>query len=98
MNHNKSYYAYILKCEGGSYYVGSTDNPEQRLSIHNAGRGPKWTALRLPVELVHCEKFETQKKAIQRENQIKRWSRAEKEALIAGNIDALKRLSKRKTK
>jgi len=52
----------------------------------------------MPVRLAYLESHENKKGAIVRERQIKRWSRAKKLALIAGDMDELKRLSKRKTK
>ena len=98
MNNNQNYYTYVLKCADGSYYIGVTDNPEQRVAAHNAGRGPRWTALRLPVELLYCEMYKTRKEAMQRERQVKKWSRAKKDALIAGDVNTLKKLSRHKIK
>ena len=37
------YYVYLLLCADGSYYCGSTNDPEKRLQAHNAGRGAKYT-------------------------------------------------------
>jgi putative endonuclease len=49
-----------------------------------------YTASRLPVEMIYCEKFTDFSLAIQWENRIKDWSRKKKEALIAGKWDQLK--------
>ncbi len=98
MTHKKNYYTYILRCADSSYYVGSTDNLEQRVVRHNAGRGPRWTVVRLPVELVYYEIHEAAEQAIQREKQIKKWSRDKKEALIANDTQKLKSLSKCRNK
>ncbi|GEM_PF-2637632 len=46
---------YILLCADGSYYVGQTDDLEQRLAEHKAGNGSRHTAARLPVEPVYTE-------------------------------------------
>ncbi len=78
--------------------MGSTDNLVQRVAIHNAGRGPRWTASRLPVELAYHEMYKTLKEAIQRERQIKKWSWAKKNALISGDMISLKKLSECKSK
>jgi putative endonuclease len=43
------FFVYLLKCSDGSYYVGVSNDPERRLQEHNAGKGPKWTADRRPV-------------------------------------------------
>jgi predicted GIY-YIG superfamily endonuclease len=89
------WYTYILKCADGSFYTGHTNNIIERLCRHNAGRGPKWTACRLPVELAYQEHHENEESAVKRENQIKKWSRSKKKALIQGNAEKLKSLSKR---
>jgi len=92
-----TFFLYILRCADGSYYVGSTSDPVARLEAHNAGRGPRYTACRRPVELVHSEPFETMESARHREAQLKKWSRAKKEALIAGDRERLHELSRRRS-
>ncbi len=87
------FYTYILECANGSYYVGSTSDLASRVETHNVGHGPKFTAFRRPIILVYSETFATMEEARQREGQIKRWSRAKKEALIAGDIERLHKLN-----
>ena len=87
---------YILRCVDGIYYVGSTSDVPGRVAAHNAGCGPRFTACRRPVTLRYSERFDTMDQARKREVQIKKWSRAKKEALIAGDLDALHNLSRRK--
>ena len=77
-------YTYILLCRDGSLYTGWTNDLERRLAAHNAGTGSKYTRVRRPVELVYHETFATRAEAMRREVQIKRLTRAEKLALIAG--------------
>jgi predicted GIY-YIG superfamily endonuclease len=89
------WYTYILKCTDSSFYTGHTNNLTERLSRHNAGRGPKWTACRLPVKLVYQECYDSEESAIKREKQIKKWSRPKKDALIQEDAEKLKSLSKR---
>ncbi len=43
------YYIYSLKCKDG-FYIGCTDNLEERLERHKKGFVPA-TAKRLPIEL-----------------------------------------------
>ena len=43
------YYVYSLKCKDG-YYIGCTDNLQERLERHKKGNVPA-TAKHLPVEL-----------------------------------------------
>lgn len=40
---------YILRLEGGKYYVGKTDNPTKRYNEHIAGKGSSWTKKYKPV-------------------------------------------------
>ncbi|MDX1284997.1 MAG: GIY-YIG nuclease family protein, partial [Draconibacterium sp.] len=75
-------YMYILKCNNGAYYTGSTNNLERRLEEHQAGEGAQFTKRNLPVELIYFEEFERIDDAFYREKQIQKWSRKKKEALI----------------
>jgi putative endonuclease len=85
---------YILRCADGSYYIGSTANLEKRVKRHNQGKATHYTAKRRPVQLVYHEKFKNLDEAVDRERQIKGWSRAKKEALINNDLKTLKELSK----
>jgi len=87
------WFVYILLCADGSYYIGHTSDIERRAATHNAGQGAVHTAARLPVQLVYSERFPTEADAMARETQLKRWSRAKKEALIRGDSDKLRNLS-----
>ena len=71
-------YTYIVKCKDGSLYTGWTNNLMKRISAHNAGQGARYTKSRRPVELVHCEVFETKEEAMRREYAIKQMTRAQK--------------------
>ena len=80
-------YVYILKCSDGTYYTGWITDPERRLKVHNSGKGAKYTRSRLPVELIYTEEFDNKTDAQRREYAIKRLTRAEKEKLIAKQLD-----------
>ena len=88
------HYVYILLCADNSFYVGSTQNLDDRLKSHNDGRGAAYTFKRRPVRLVYSESFVSENDALSRERQLKRWSRGKKEALLKGNLERLKDLSK----
>ena len=90
-----SFYVYILRCSDGSYYTGHTEDPEARLSAHESGRLPGYTQQRRPVKLVFTEEFPTRGEALESERQIKGWSRAKKEVLIARDWENLAHWSKR---
>jgi predicted GIY-YIG superfamily endonuclease len=90
------HFVYVLRCRDGSYYVGHTTDVAERLERHNAGRGPAYTAARLPVELVYSQELPSTDAAVQRETQLKRWTRAKKEALIVTDKSRLHLLAKRR--
>ena len=90
-----SFYVYLLKCSDGSYYTGHTDNLEQRIHQHHQGAFLQcYTFKRRPLELVYSAEFASRYEALSRERQIKGWSRAKKEALIAGDWNEVSRLAK----
>ena len=89
-----AFYVYILKCADGAYYTGHTDNPDARLAAHKAARADSWVSKRLPVELMWIDSAPTREEALAFEQQIKRWSRVKKEALIAQDWERLVLLSK----
>lgn len=84
---------YILECADGSYYTGSTNNLELRLTQHQNGEGANHTKKRLPVKLVYYEEFQRIDFAFYREKQVQGWSRNKKEALINSNTKELLLLS-----
>ena len=88
------YYTYILRCSDGSYYTGHTEDLETRLAEHQTGAFLGYTQKRLPVELVFSDEFQAREDALDREKQIKGWSRAKKEALIAGDWEGLREISR----
>lgn len=90
------FYVYIVRCSNGSYYVGSTQDLQQRLKAHNDARAAQYTSIRRPVKLVYSETYDSAAAADRRERQLKKWSHAKKEALAAGDKEELKRISKRR--
>ena len=84
-------FVYILRCADESYYVGKTSDLYTRLTEHQSGVGADYTAVRRPVEMVYAEEHSTIRSAKDREMQLKRWSRAKKDALIAQDSKRLKR-------
>lgn len=88
------FHTYILRCNDGSFYTGHTDDLVVRMAQQKSGTLGGYTAKRLPVELVWSESFPTRDDAFAAERQIKGWSRAKKEALIAGDWQLLSELSR----
>ncbi len=87
-------YMYILLCDDGSYYTGSTNNLELRLQQHFAGEGANHTKKHPPVKLLYYEEFDRIDEAFNREKQVQGWSRKKKEALINREYGKLPELSR----
>ncbi|MEG0780022.1 MAG: GIY-YIG nuclease family protein [Oscillospiraceae bacterium] len=80
-----AYWIYILRCQDGTLYTGSTDDVERRAATHNRGMGAKYTRGRLPVCVVYREELPDRSAALRREAAIKKLSRAEKLQLLEKN-------------
>jgi predicted GIY-YIG superfamily endonuclease len=81
-----------VRCADGSLYIGETNDLADRIARHNDGRGSSFIASRCPVRLVYSETHPDRDTALARERQLKRWTRAKKDALIANDTGLLKRL------
>ncbi len=68
-----SYYVYMLKLisKKSITYVGYTKDLKKRISLHNSGKGAKFTRGR-KWKLIYKEKFSSKNKAISREYYIKK--------------------------
>ena len=73
-----SWQVYILQCSDGTLYTGITDDLSRRISMHNAGKGAKYTRGRGPVTLVYQESCPDKGGALRREHAIKSLPRAKK--------------------
>ena len=91
-------WTYILRLKSGQLYIGSTTDLDRRFAEHTAGQACRTTKLDPPVKVVYSESFPTFSEARKREAQIKRWTRAKKEALVSGDLAKLGKLSKSRKK
>ncbi len=73
---------YVLKCADGSLYTGYTTDVQKRVTAHNAGKGAKYTRVRLPVTLLYQEEFSNKPSAMSAEALFKRKTRQQKLAYI----------------
>jgi putative endonuclease len=76
-------FVYMLRCADGSLYTGWSTDVQRRLARHRAGTASRYTASRLPVELVLARAMADRSSAMREEARIKRLDRAAKLALIA---------------
>ncbi len=88
------WFVYILHCANNTYYVGHTRDVGKRVSRHLAKTGARHTAMHPPDEVVRIEEYPTEEEAIRRERQLKGWTRAKKQALISGDVERLRSLSR----
>ena len=67
------YYVYMLISKGNKpvSYIGYTNNLNNRIMLHNSGKGAKFTRGR-KWKLIYKEKFRSKNKAISREYYIKK--------------------------
>lgn len=88
------YYFYILRCSDNSLYCGQTNNLQRRIHEHNfdKNKSAKYLKGKTPVLLMYSENYPTLQDAMKREWQVKKWTKAKKEALIAGDLKLLKQL------
>ena len=87
-----SYFVYILRNHRNKLYIGQTKNLQERLKRHNSNNGARFVKINKNFETVYSEEFLSLKEAMQREKQLKGWTRVKKEALITGNLAQLKNL------
>ncbi|PLX09510.1 MAG: hypothetical protein C0596_02975 [Marinilabiliales bacterium] len=86
-------YMYILECNDGTFYTGSTNDLTVRITQHKNGEGANYTKKRLPISLVYYEEYDRIDFAFDREKQVQGWSRNKKIALIKGEIEKLPKLA-----
>ena len=80
-----SWHVYIAQAPTGRYYTGITEDPNQRIIDHNAGRGSKFSQDQGKLQLIYVSSpFANKSSARLREMQIKGWTRVKKEKLIQG--------------
>lgn len=94
MDDESKYFTYIGRTGNNKLYIGHSDDVIRRENEHISGHhGAKFVKDNgLTFEIVYSENFSTRAEAMCRERQLKRWTRAKKEALIAGDYKLLKRL------
>lgn len=77
-----AFYTYVLECSNGSLYTGWTNDLEQRIENHNAGKGAKYTRANRPVKLMASWTFDSKNDAMKLEWKIKHLNRSAKLKLI----------------
>ena len=73
------WYVYVAECCDGSLYCGISKDVLARISKHNAGRGAKYTASRLPIKLLSFSPVSAHRSdALRVEHKFKKLNRKKK--------------------
>ena len=78
----REYYVYILTNASRTLYIGVTNDLLRRLDEHRTGLGSEFTQKYNVHQLVYYESTNSVTVAIEREKQLKVWTRAKKVAVI----------------
>ena len=89
----KTYYVYILASHSRTLYIGVTSDLPRRLNQHRSNAGSAFTRRYSVKQLVYVETATNPRDAIDRETQIKRWTRRKKIALIEATNPTWEELS-----
>ncbi len=79
------YFVYILLCSDNSYYTGISNNLEKRFLNHKNGKGAAYTRSHKPIKIIYQEAYSDKSRALKREAQIKKLTKAQKELLLNEN-------------
>ena len=91
-----NYFVYIMTNKHKDVlYIGVTNDLEKRAYEHETGKNDGFTKKYNCFYLIYYERFTDIKHAIEREKQLKRWSRKKKDSLIAQKNPNLKFLNDR---
>lgn len=78
-----NWWVYMIQADDGAYYTGVTTDVERRFREHSEGkRGARYFRGRKPMEVVFREAGHSRSSACQREAQIKKLRREQKQQLI----------------
>lgn len=80
------HYVYVLLCQDGTFYTGYAKDLNVRVSMHEKGKGARYTKIHKPKKLVYTEEFRTRKEAMRREREIKKLGHEEKKRLCPSAI------------
>lgn len=89
-----TFLVYILRTSSNTLYIGQTNNLKKRIKEHQSktSKSAKYIKYFNFFQLVYSETYPTRSEAMKREYQLKHWTKAEKEALVSGSLDLLKKM------
>ena len=78
-----SWWVYVARCADDTLYCGIALDVAERIAMHDAGTGAKYTAGRGPLRVLLTRRCASKGLALRLEHAIKQLTRREKEALVA---------------
>ena len=93
MTKNYQFFVYIIASDSGTLYVGMTTGIAHRVEEHKGGINEGFTKKYGCYKLVYYEEYQYVYDAIARENQLKKWRREKKEALITSSNPGWRNMS-----
>jgi putative endonuclease len=76
------FHVYMVRCSDRTLYTGYTNDLENRLKMHNSGKGAKYVRGRTPVKLIYKKAYRTLSSALKAECAVKRLTRGDKLKMI----------------
>lgn len=78
-----AYFVYMLLCQDGSFYLGSTNDVTKRFRAHLDGHGASYTRSHKPIKIVYREELPDKSAALKREAVLKKLSHVQKGKLAS---------------
>ena len=79
-----TWYVYMLQLDNRSLYTGITNDVDNRMKLHNEGKGSKYVRAFLPFKLVYVEKIKGgRSEAQKREREIKKSGKMKKFLILS---------------
>ena len=89
-----TFWTYMIQCGDRTFYVGHTNDLEERWGEHRTNAYKGYTSTRHPLHLVWSQEFGTRLEALEAERRLKGWGKEKKLALIRGDWALVSRLSR----
>lgn len=83
---DSNWFIYLLRCANGDLYTGISTDVQRRLQQHASNRGAKRLRGKGPLLLEFSQSVGDRATAQRLEYRVKKLSRQQKEALIAGRL------------
>ncbi len=82
------WHLYLIRCRDGSLYTGIATDVARRFEEHvgPGNKGSKYLRGRGPLKLVYQTAFEDRSRASRAEYRVKRLTKAQKEAIVSGEV------------